>query len=589
MEVLSYNKDSFLLNDKPFTIISGAIHYFRVHPEYWYDRLLKLKACGFNTVETYVAWNLHEPEENEYCFDGFCDIVRFIEIADELGLKVIVRPGPYICAEWDFGGFPYWINKDKNMRIRCNYKSYLEKVDRFFSVLLPKLVPYLSTKGGPIIAMQVENEYGSYGNDKEYLLHIEKLMIKLGIDCLLFTSDGWVTHMLSGGTLPHLLKTVNFGSKPKEAFAELAKVQPYGPNMCCEFWDGWFEQWGKDKISRSPKTMADDFETMITMGASVNTYMFHGGTNFGFMNGANQEGDTYYATATTYDYDALLTESGDITEKYLLCKDIIKEQFGTNLDIEVKNTRKYSYGKIELTHQASLFDILDEISMPVKSAYTQTMEEIGSGYGYILYTTTINRTVENEVLEIKDICDRATIYLNQEYIGTQYRSGENEHIFINVKEGESACLQILVENMGRVNYGSTMGEQKGITNGVLLSTMIFNWEMRGVNLKSLPISFNDRIKTTEEPCFYQGVLNVDEKADTFLDMRNFKKGVVLVNRFNLGRYWNIGPTYTLFLPAPLLKQGENTITVFETDGCICPTIESVDKHIVEQSIEIAGM
>jgi beta-galactosidase len=279
--------NEFVFNGKAIRVISGAIHYFRVLPEYWRDRLTKLKACGFNTVETYVAWNIHEPDQGKFCFEGFGDICKFIEIADELNLHVIVRPGPYICAEWEFGGLTAWLLKDSKIKLRCFNKEFLERVDAFYDELLPKLKPYLCTSGGPIIAMQVENEYGSYGNDKEYLNYLKEALIKRGIDTMLFTSDGPTDLMLESGILRDVFKTVNFGSKPEEAFNKLLEYQKDKPLMCMEFWNGWFDHWGEKHHARDASDVADVLDRMLAMGASVNFYMFHGGTNFGFMNGSN--------------------------------------------------------------------------------------------------------------------------------------------------------------------------------------------------------------------------------------------------------------------------------------------------------------
>ena len=290
MHPVTIEGDQFIQDGRPIQIISGAIHYFRVVPEYWHDRLLKLRACGFNTLETYVAWNLHEPRRDQFNFSGICDIERYIRTAAEIGLNVIVRPGPYICSEWDLGGLPAWLLADADMRLRCNYRPYLDAVDSFFDALLPRLTPLQASKGGPIIAMQVENEYGSYGNDKDYLRYLQAGLISRGFEGLLFTSDGASDAMLQGGTLPDVLKVANFGSDPKGQFAKLREHQPEGPLMCGEFWAGWFDHWGEEHHRRDPQEVAGVLDEMLAMGASVNDYMFHGGTNFGFMNGANHFG-----------------------------------------------------------------------------------------------------------------------------------------------------------------------------------------------------------------------------------------------------------------------------------------------------------
>ena len=323
MAVFGVEGNQFVLDGKAIRLLSGAIHYFRIVPEYWRDRLLKLKACGLNTVETYVPWNLHEPKEGQFQFEGIAGIGNFIRLAGELGLHVIVRPSPYICAEWEFGGLPAWLLADAGMRLRCFDKAYLDKVDAYFDELLPRLKPLLSTNGGPIIAMQVENEYGSYGNDKKYLEYIRDAMRKRGMDVLLFTSDGPESARAAGRNVEGVLGIVNFGSRAGEAFRKLREYQPDGPLMCMEFWIGWFDHWMEKHQSRPAPEVTEVFEDIMREGASVNFYMFHGGTNFGFYNGANHI-KQYEPTVNSYDYDALLDESGEPTEKFYAVRKVLE-------------------------------------------------------------------------------------------------------------------------------------------------------------------------------------------------------------------------------------------------------------------------
>lgn len=580
MSLLQIKGNEFYLDDQPFMILSGAIHYFRVVPEYWKDRLLKLKACGFNTVETYVAWNLHEPKEGEFCFEGICDIVKFVETAAEVGLKVIVRPGPYICAEWEFGGFPGWLIKDRNMQLRCNYAPYLEKVDNFFDQLIERLVPLLCTKGGPIIGIQVENEYGSYGNDKEYLTHLEQGLIRRGVDCLLFTSDGPSDTMLTGGTLPHVFKTANFGSRPKEAFEVLRKHQPEGPMMCMEYWNGWFDHWRDEHHTRDAEDVANVFDEMLSMGASVNFYMFHGGTNFGFLNGANRD-QQIGCTVTSYDYDSPISECGDLTEKYHAVKAVVEKHFGPIAPVEIPAIPKKAYGKVELTEQADLFGHLAELAPCIKSGNVLPMEALDQNYGFTLYRNYVSATIPQSKLRIKDVCDRALVFANGVYQGLVERDREGEDILLEVKEGEVLQLDILVENMGRVNYGPSLKDSKGITEWVRLGYQsLFGWEMYPITLEDLSqVTYNER-KTLEGPSLYKGTLEIEELADTFIKLDGFTKGVVLVNGFNIGRYWVEGPQKTYYIPAPLLRQGENTIEVFELHKAEAPVVELVGEPIL---------
>lgn len=576
MTSFSIEGRDFIINGKKTQIISGAIHYFRVVPEYWRDRLLKLKACGFNTVETYIAWNIHEPKRGQFNFTGIADIVRFIEIAGELDLHVIIRPSPYICAEWDFGGLPSWLLAEDGMKLRCYYQPYLDRVDAYYDVLMPLLVPHLHTNGGPIIAMQVENEYGSYGNDKAYLAYIREGMIKRGINVLLFTSDGPEDHMLQGGMLPCTLPTANFGSKPEEAFAKLSEYEPDRPLMCMEYWNGWFDHWGEEHHVRGFDDVADVLDRILKSGASVNFYMFQGGTNFGFYNGANYF-TSYEPTVTSYDYNALLSESGDITDKYLAIRSVISKYADIPEGIMPPSIPKKSYGTVPMTGQARLFGQLEALSKPVKRAYTETMEKLGQDYGFVLYTTHVSGPRPLSKVTVQEVRDRALVYFNGHYEGVIER---NKHeLTLAIGEGdiavemplEGASLSLLVENMGRINYGWKMQDPKGITEGVRIERQfLYDWTMHPLPLDDLSGIVYSPLETgaglQEEPTFYSGSFHVDQPADTFLNMTGWTKGVVFVNGFNLGRYWEIGPQVTLYVPAPLLRTGDNEIIIFELHG-----------------------
>ncbi len=565
MATFDVQGNDFVLDSQPFRILSGAIHYFRVVPEYWEDRLKKLRACGFNTVETYVPWNLHEPKEGHFCFEGMLDIEAFIQTADSLGLKVIVRPGPYICAEWEFGGFPGWLIANENMRLRCNYGPYLEKLDAYYDVLIPKIVPHLCTKGGPVIAVQVENEYGSYGNDKAYLSHIRDGLRKRGVDCLLFTSDGPQDDMLTAGTLPDVFKTANFGSRPKENFPVLRRHQPQGPLMCCEFWNGWFDHWDSEHHTRDVQDAAQCLDDMLAMGASVNLYMFHGGTNFGFMNGANRD-DVLNCTVTSYDYDSPVSECGDLTPKYYAFQSVLEKHFGKAPQIEVSNLPKKAYGQVSLTQKAAVLDNLDALSTPIESACTLPMERVGQNTGFILYRTFIPGPMPERELHIQEVRDRATVFVNGENKGVIYRDRPHDPILIGAAAGEVVRLDILVENMGRVNYGPSLRDNKGITEGVRLGIQfLFDWKIYPMPMEDLSgLRYQDG-GFLQGPAFWKGTFTVHEKADTFLRVDTLNKGVVFLNGFNLGRYWGVGPTKTLYIPAPLLRDGENTLEILELE------------------------
>ena len=572
MGILTIGDGQFLMDGKPHRIISGAMHYFRILPEYWEDRLRKLKACGFNTVETYTCWNLHERKEGQFDFSGILDIAAYIRLAQKLGLDVIVRPGPYICAEWEFGGLPSWLLADPDMGLRCNDPKFLTKVRRYYEALLDQVRPLLSTNGGPVIMMQVENEYGSYGNDKEYLLATEKIYRECGIDCLLFTSDGSCDWMLSGGSLPHLLTTVNFGSHPEENFRGLRWFKQGEPLMCTEFWSGWFDHWYEEHHTRTPEDIAKDLQVLLDSGASFNFYMFHGGTNFGFTNGANHTGTEYQPTISSYDYCAPLSESGDMTPTYHK----IREMLGAEKDDSLRDSPKAAYGTLRLTEEAFLLEQLEALAEPVHAAMPKTMEQLGQDFGYTLYSTTLRGPFTDLPLDLGRVHDRATIYLNGKYMGLWERSRRKDEIRLSLGMGETAKLQILVENMGRVNYGTKLFDRKGLLDGVRLGQQFhFGWDMYCLTMEDFtklswrPEGTADR---AGQPLFLRGDLVIEgEPADTFIRVPDADKGFCVVNGFNLGRYWNTaGPQMTLYVPAPLLRQGHNEIILFGSDSVGAP-------------------
>ncbi len=575
MNKLTYKGKQFYIDDKPIELLSGAMHYFRIPHEYWHDRLLKLKECGFNCVETYTCWNLHEPEEGQFNFSGILDIEKYIKTAAEVGLYVILRPGPYICAEWEFGGLPYWLLTYPDMELRCNNDVYVSKVRRYYNELLSRLRPHFAANGGNIIMLQVENEYGSYGDDKAYLRKILEIYKENNIDCFFFTSDGPSKVLLDGGTLPECFSVVNFGSKPEIWLPVIEKYRPDAPLMCGEYWCGWFDHWGEEHHIRNADEIANEFKYFLDTNASINYYMFHGGTNFGFMNGANYQ-NFYQPTVTSYDYNAPLTEAGDRTELYYKIRELVKDKYGSVPELTATESKKAAYGKVTLTSQAKLFDNLDKLSTPIHSNLPKFMEDIGQDYGYILYRTVINDPSDEVPIELTNVNDRAQVFVDGEYKITYARDeikDPSEKARLPLRK-EPATLDVLVENMGRINYGPRLWDKKGTNNIRLGNHYHFGWDNYPLKMNNLSNLVYESVSDFSTPVFLKGELCIDDTpCDTFLRLDGFKKGFVTINGINVGRYYEIGPTKTLYVPAPFLKQGKNEIIVFETDGFDTPTIQ----------------
>ena len=578
-------KDTFYLDGEPVKIISGAFHYFRTVPAYWQDRLEKLKAMGCNTVETYIPWNLHEPRKGEFCFEGILDVEKFIRQAGELGLYVIIRPSPYICAEWEFGGLPAWLLQEDGMRLRISYPPFLRHVEEYYKVLLPRITPWQITRGGPVILMQVENEYGYYANDKDYLETIKRYMIENGVEVPLVTSDGPYAESFNAGKVPGALPTGNFGSKTEERFAVLKPYTDGGPLMCTEFWVGWFDHWGNGGHMRGNlEESVRDLDKMLELG-HVNIYMFEGGTNFGFMNGANYY-DELTPDVTSYDYDGVLTEDGQITEKYRRYQEVIGKyvklpqvQFSTEI------VRK-DYGVLKVRQKVSLNDTLAKISQPFSGIQPMSMERLGQNYGYILYRTRLHTEERLDKIRLWGAGDRANILVDDRPVLTLYDRELLVEREAGIPVSRNAKLDILVENMGRVNFGPRLElQRKGIDQCVQINGHMHNhWEQYPLPLDNIGmVDFSgaeedggngvlQEMDALQGPAFYRFTFEAEEAGDTFLDFEGWGKGVAFVNGFNIGRFWEIGPQKRLYIPGPLLKTGENEIILFETEGKAAGTI-----------------
>lgn len=579
MSTVEIREDKILVDGNPTRIISGAMHYFRIHPDLWDDRLDKAVAMGVNCIETYVPWNLHELHKGEFDFSGMLDIEAYIKKVHERGLMMIVRPGPYICSEWDAGGIPGWLMVEPGIELRCMNEPYLAAVKNYFDVLLPKLARLQYTAGGPIILMQIENEYGSYANDKEYLQYLRKLMLDAGIEIPLFTSDGDYGHFLLGGTIPEAMVTVNFGRGSERAWENVEAFRPNSPKFCMEFWNGWFDHWGEKHHTRDPGMneggVAYELDKMLAAGANVNFYMLHGGTNFGFTNGANGDFENMYAPAiTSYDYGAPINECGDPTEKFYECQKVIAKYTDNPRIKPIEKGKKLCPKPIKFTQSASLLSNLKNIaSQSGKARNPPTMEQLGESFGFIHYTKKLEGPMPiipgkgwPETLRLHKVNDYALVWVNGEFIGARNSTQSHENGVVLPDFGpEGARLDILVENCGHINYGPRIGKDlKGIQGCVAIELQHQrDWEYNMLPMASLNGlefgAFEDKAAT-----FHKAELVLDEVADCFI-LRPGTKGVVWVNGFNLGRYWNIGPTETLYVPAPILKKGVNEIIVLELE------------------------
>ena len=482
----------------------------------------------------------------------------------------------YICAEWELGGLPAWLLAEEDMRFRVSCPAFQSHVEAYYRVLMPKLTPLQADRGGPVILMQLENEYGSYGNDRTYLRWLRDLMRAEGVTVPLATSDGPVPESLEGGTVEDVLPTVNFGSQAERHFQVLSQCRPGGPLMCMEFWIGWFDYWGSGRhATGSLEEAAENLDKILSMG-HVNLYMFQGGTNFGFMNGANYA-DCLTPDVTSYDYDAVLTEDGLLTEKYRRFREIIgkyREIPEVTLSPAVP---RMACGRVAVSEKVSLFSVLEDLSAPVPGVSPRSMERLGQNYGYILYRTSLGTEERLQRLRLWKANDRAQVFVDGVPAATLYDRELLEERELDISFSKGASMDILVENMGRVNYGPRLEDQcKGIDGGV---TVNGHWHSHWLHYP-LPLDNLDRLDFTKEyreglPGFYRFVFQVEEPGDTFLDFSGWGKGCAFLNGFHLGRFWELGPQRRLYIPAPLLKAGGNELILFETEGktgdavCLC--------------------
>lgn len=574
---VDYINNQFLKDGKPFRYVSGSFHYFRTPRAYWTDRLKKMRAAGLNAVSTYIEWSLHESSPGVYDFTGEKNITHFLMLAQKENLLVILRAGPYICAERDFGGYPSWLlSLDVNMRLRTSDWSHTKYVHRWLSTLMPVVQPFLYGNGGPVIMIQVENEYGSYyACDKNYTTWLRDIFYSYtGKNAVLFTTDGPARNLLKCGAISNVLATVDFGPgvNVTKVFQPLIEYQPHGPLVNSEYYEGHLTHWGDLMKSTNISKFVNTLKALLDANVSINFYMFVGGTNFGFKSGANLS-PLYSPTITSYHYDAPISEAGDLTEKYYAIKNILKT-LSTSSTCIPPNEHKGKYGKVILKPKVSLFDAPRE-TIIVKSVHPLTFEALNQSNGFMLYEMKLNGKYANPViLSVPALHDRAIIYLNRTAVSILSRTKNITSTPLMVTTGQT--LHLLIENQGRVNY-KDFKDPKGILSNVSLSRVVLkNWTITGYPLnnissvKDLP-SYENKTSILP-PAFYTGKFTIPKTEpkplDTFISMEGWGKGVVFMNQFNLGRYWpTAGPQVTLYVPGCYLYPypKENNVTILELE------------------------
>ena len=577
---------TFLLNGKPFVVKAAELHYPRIPRPYWEHRIQMCKALGMNTICLYVFWNIHEQHEGQFDFTGQNDIAEFCRLAQKNGMYVIVRPGPYVCAEWEMGGLPWWLLKMKDIRLREQDPYFMERVEKFMSKVGEQLAPLTIQHGGPIIMVQVENEYGSYGEDKPYVSAIRDIVRKSGFtDVTLFLCD-WASNFTRNG-LDDLVWTMNFGtgSNIDDQFRHLRELRPQTPLMCSEFWSGWFDKWGARHETRPAEEMVANIDEMLSKGISFSLYMTHGGTSFGHWAGANSPG--FAPDVTSYDYDAPINEYGVATPKYYTLRKTMQKYADGKLPAVPKPAApQISVPKFNLTEYVPLARGVDSM---LSSRNPLTFEELDMGWGTVAYSTKLPEVAGSSVLTLNDAHDYALVYVDGRYIGRTDRvRNENAVALPPVKKG--SVMTIVVEGMGRINFGRAIKDYKGLTGAVTISADVdgdeVTWNLKDWTMCTIPDSYENAVralagKTGKVPAelnlstragYYRGTFNLKKTGDTFMDMETWGKGLVYVNGHALGRFWSIGPQQTLYVPGCWLKKGTNEVVVLDVVGPRSPEV-----------------
>ncbi len=581
----SIGDKTFLLDGKPFLIKAAEMHYTRIPAEYWEHRIQMCKALGMNTICIYAFWNIHEQKEGEFDFKGQNDIAAFCRLAQKHGMYIMLRPGPYVCSEWEMGGLPWWLLKKKDIKLRTNDAYFLERTKLFMNEIGKELADLQVSRGGNIIMVQVENEYGAYATDKEYIANIRDIVKGAGFtDVPLFQCDWSSTFQRNG--LDDLVWTINFGTGANidAQFKKLQEARPNAPLMCSEFWSGWFDHWGRKHETRDAETMVSGIKDMLDRHISFSLYMTHGGTTFGHWGGANSP--AYSAMCSSYDYDAPISEAGWATPKYYKLREMMM-QYADSAQVIPDVPAAYPVIEIpefELKEVASLFDNLPE---PKLSEDIKPMEQFDQGWGTILYRTSLPEVKEGTTLLIDEVHDWAQVYADGKLLGRlDRRRGQNSLVLPSLQKG--ARLDILVEAMGRVNFDVAIHDRKGITNKVELLTETDKKELKNWEVYSFPVDYDfaESKKYAEgekldAPAYYRATFELDRVGDVFLDMQTWGKGMVWVNGKAMGRFWKIGPQQTLFMPGCWLKKGKNEIIVLDLLGPEKATVSGLKKPILD--------
>lgn len=578
---LTWRDGEILRDGVAHRILAGSIHYFRVHPDQWEDRLRRLAAMGANTVDTYVAWNFHERVEGDVRFDGWRDIERFIRLAGDIGLDVFLRPSPYICAEWSNGGIPSWLS-GRVAALRTSDAGFLAAVDAWYDELIPRLVPLQASHGGPIVAIQIENEYGSFGSDAAYLAHLREGLRCRGMVEMLTTADGITGDMIEHGSVPGAMATFTFGT----GVARAVELRREGDAlMCSELWGGWFDHWGERHHVRSAASTGGTIEELLAAGGSVSLYMAHGGTNFGLWNGANHD-RVLQPTVTSYDSDAPIGEDGTLNEKFHALRAMFAPFHASELPPVPAGPRRQAAASAPLEQRSSLLQLV--ATLPVTGEVSPrpcTFEELGAEDGLVVYEADVSFPAD-ATLTIDGLHDRAVVFLDAQALGVLERDGETS-LALPV-DGGAGRLTLVVESLGRINYGPYTGEGKGIMRGVMIGRRLVNgWTHRLVPQEA-PTAAPGLDRSAEAS---GGVavasFDIAEPLDAWLAFPGGSKGMVWLNGFLLGRYWKVGPQETLYAPAPLWKIGRNELVVLDTDG-LGATVEIRDEPSFGETEEFIG-